>query len=56
MGVPTDNISVKSLGGKNGNIKVKKVEILGSKEKLSWKQYSESLVSRNQRIFRTLLQ
>jgi alpha-L-fucosidase len=35
---------MKSLGKNKGNAKIKKIEVLGSKEKLSWKQYSDSLV------------
>jgi alpha-L-fucosidase len=43
MGVPTDNVSVKSLGKKD-IAKIKSIEILGSKEKLSWKLDSGSLL------------
>jgi alpha-L-fucosidase len=44
MGNPTSNIQIKSLGKNKGNGKVKKVEILGSKEKLSWKQENDYLI------------
>lgn len=44
LGVPVENINIKSLAKKNGNAKVKKIEMLGSKEKLSWKQSAVSLV------------
>ena len=44
MGVPTENISLKSFAKNGGKQKIKKVELLGSKEKLSWKQFSDSLV------------
>jgi alpha-L-fucosidase len=43
MGVPTDNVSLKSLGKKD-IAKIKDIEMLGSKEKLSWKLYAGSLV------------
>jgi alpha-L-fucosidase len=44
MGVPAGDVSIKSLGKKKGNAKIKSIEILGSKEKLSWKQYPDFLV------------
>jgi len=44
MSVPTGNISMKSLGKNKDNAKIKNIEVLGSKEKISWKQYSDSLV------------
>ena len=44
LGVPSWNINVKSLAKKGGNAKIKKIEMLGSKEKLVWKQSAESLV------------
>jgi alpha-L-fucosidase len=43
MGVPTDNVSLKSLTEKDIT-KIKNIEMLGSKEKLSWKLDSGSLV------------
>jgi alpha-L-fucosidase len=43
MGVPTENVSVKSLAKKD-IAKIKNIEMLGSKEKLSWKLDSGSLV------------
>lgn len=42
MGIPVDKISIKSLS--KDKVKIKSIEMLGSKEKLSWKQYSEKLV------------
>lgn len=44
LGVPSDNISLKLLGKNKYNGKIKSIEILGSKEKLSWKQSGDSLV------------
>ncbi|MFD2034689.1 alpha-L-fucosidase [Belliella marina] len=44
LGAPTEDISIKSLG-KNPKLgKIKKIEMLGSNEKLSWKQTSDALV------------
>lgn len=40
MGEPTENIHVKNL---NNQIKIKKIELLGSKEKVEWNQTSEAL-------------
>jgi len=44
LGSPSENISIKSLGKKTENAKIKKVEMLGSNEKVSWKQYPDTLV------------
>jgi len=44
LGVPTEDISIKSLGKKAKTGKIKKIEMLGSSEKLSWKQTSDALV------------
>jgi alpha-L-fucosidase len=44
MGKPTENILLKSLAKKEGIGKIKKIELLGSKEKISWKQEADSLV------------
>lgn len=44
MGTPSGDIIIKSMGKTKGNGKVKRIEMLGSKEKLSWKQNAESLV------------
>jgi Alpha-L-fucosidase len=46
MGVPAEDISLKSLVKNIGTKKIKKIEMLGSKEKLSWKLNPESLVIR----------
>lgn len=43
MGVPTGDIKIKSLGSKNEKAKIRKIEALGSKEKLSWKQSADAL-------------
>lgn len=51
LGVPVENINIKSLAKKNGNVKVKKIEMLGSKEKLSWKQSADSLIIEKPKIF-----
>ena len=44
LGIPSDNICLKSLGKNKNKNKIKSIQILGSKEKLSWKQYADSLV------------
>jgi alpha-L-fucosidase len=44
MGVPTGKIYFKTLGKNKGKVKIKNVEMLGSDEKLSWKQNSGSMV------------
>jgi len=44
LGIPSDNICLKSLGKNKNKDKIKSIQILGSKEKLSWKQYADSLV------------
>ncbi|HLP04267.1 MAG TPA: alpha-L-fucosidase [Paludibacter sp.] len=44
LGVPTEEICMKSLGATNLKEKVKGVKLLGSNEKLIWKQNDESLV------------
>jgi alpha-L-fucosidase len=44
MGVPESNISIKMLGKASMQRKINKIEVLGSKEKISWKQKSDSLV------------
>ncbi|MGS2765036.1 alpha-L-fucosidase [Sinomicrobium sp. M5D2P9] len=46
LGAPSGNISIKSLGENAKSMKIKKIEMLGSDEKLSWKQYPEALVIR----------
>lgn len=42
--MPESEVCLKSLGKKKISTKIKKIEVLGSKEKLSWKQYQDSLV------------
>jgi len=44
MGVPMGNVCLKSIGKNKDNAKIKNIEVLGSQEKLFWKQYSDSLV------------
>lgn len=44
LGVPAEDIIIKSLAKNVAPAKIKKIEMLGSNEKLSWKQSSESLV------------
>jgi alpha-L-fucosidase len=46
LGVPTEDISLKSLVKNDRALKIKKIEMLGSKEKISWKLNPESLVIR----------
>jgi alpha-L-fucosidase len=43
MGVPTGDIHIKMLGSKNEKVKIRNIEMLGSKEKLSWNQNTDSL-------------
>jgi alpha-L-fucosidase len=43
LGIPTDKISIKSLGNAK-KMKIKNIEVLGSKEKISWKQHAGALV------------
>jgi alpha-L-fucosidase len=49
LGIPSEDIVIKSLGKLAGNIK--KIEILGSKEKLSWNQAKESLFIKKPNVF-----
>jgi alpha-L-fucosidase len=44
LGTPEGTVSLKSLGKTKGNGVVKRIEVLGSKEKISWKQNADSLV------------
>jgi alpha-L-fucosidase len=43
MGVPTENISMKALGKKQEKNKIKKIELLGSNEKIAWQQGADAL-------------
>ena len=43
MGVPTEDILLKSLLKSTGTPKIKEIEMLGSKEKIIWKQRSDAL-------------
>lgn len=51
MGVPSENITLKSLAKNSKNIKVKKIEMLGSKEKLSWKESADCLTISKPKVF-----
>jgi alpha-L-fucosidase len=42
MGMPNNKISIKALS--KGNASISRIEVLGSKEKISWKQYADKLV------------
>jgi alpha-L-fucosidase len=44
MGIPGGNVFLKSLGKTKSNGIVKRIEVLGSREKISWKQNADSLV------------
>jgi alpha-L-fucosidase len=44
MDAPTTKVCIKSLGKSKNKEKIKSIKVLGSKEKLSWKQYPDSLV------------
>lgn len=44
LGVPTEDIVIASLGKNAESVKIKKIEMLGSREKLSWKQSPDSLI------------
>lgn len=43
MGVPTDDVIIKAFGKNKNHSKIKKIEVLGSKEKISWTQDNELL-------------
>jgi alpha-L-fucosidase len=44
LGTPEENVFLRSLGKTKGNGLVKRIEVLGSREKISWKQNADSLV------------
>jgi len=46
LGTPTNGVSIKSLGKSAGLLdrKIKRVELLGSGERLHWKQGQDALV------------
>lgn len=46
LGTPEENTILTALGKTKGNGKVKRIEVLGCKEKISWKQNADSLVIR----------
>lgn len=43
MGVPEENILIKNLGSSNTQTKIMHIELLGSKEKIKWKQNDGNL-------------
>lgn len=43
MGVPTDKIYLKSLSAANGVKKITRIELLGSKEKINWRQTADNV-------------
>ena len=43
MGIPTETIMLKSLSKSAGNVTIKKIEMLGSTEKLTWKLTPDAL-------------
>jgi alpha-L-fucosidase len=50
MGAPTDNVCLKSVGKRKEKAKIKTIAMLGSTEKISWKQYADSLVIQKPKI------
>lgn len=44
LGVPSEDVIIKSLGKNKGNAVIKSIRMLGSKEKISWKQNADSLI------------
>lgn len=44
LGTPDENVILKALGTKTRNGTVKRIEVLGSEERISWKQEADSLV------------
>jgi alpha-L-fucosidase len=51
MGVPEENILIKSLGKSKADSEIRTIEMLGSIEKLQWKQYDDSLVIEKPKSF-----
>ncbi len=51
LGVPSEDISLKLLGEKNEKGTIKSIKVLGSTEKLSWKQNSDALVIQKPKNF-----
>lgn len=43
LGVPTEDVVVKALATSGGGQKIKKIELLGSREKIKWKQHADGL-------------
>jgi alpha-L-fucosidase len=43
LGAPAGNVSLKALGKRNTKTKIRKVELLGNKETLLWKQHDNDL-------------
>ena len=44
LGLPSDQLSIKMLSLKSGNGKIAGISILGSSQKISWKQSSDELI------------
>lgn len=44
LGVPSDDITIKSLGKNKGKFKIHEISMLGSDKKLRWKQKAEVLI------------
>ncbi|HEY6915147.1 MAG TPA: alpha-L-fucosidase, partial [Paludibacter sp.] len=51
LGIPTEDIYMKSLGKSNLKEKIRSVKLLGSNEKLIWKQNADSLVIQKPKNF-----
>jgi alpha-L-fucosidase len=50
LGVPSEDVRIKSLGKNNNALKIKKISVLGSKEKLSWKQQGDALIIKKPKV------
>ena len=50
LGAPVENVSLKLLGKKKDSATIKSIKVLGSKEKISWKQYPDSLVIQKPKV------
>jgi alpha-L-fucosidase len=44
LGVPSEDVRVKSLGKNNSALRIKKISVLGSKEAISWKHQADALI------------
>ncbi|AXY74086.1 alpha-L-fucosidase [Paraflavitalea soli] len=50
LGTPEEKVVLKALGKTKGNGIVKRIEVLGNKEKISWKQDADSLSIQNPKL------